>query len=110
MLGVGEDGLDDLLRIALLAKDRRAVLRMLVEARVSLLVEVGEERRDAQELLVAAELPRIRRGRRLDGERVPEERLALRVARQGLPGAFAGRLRLHGGTILVADVREDRAA
>ena len=83
---MGEDRLDDLLRVALLAEDRRAVLRMLVERRVHLVVEVVEERRDAPELLVAAELPRVRGGRGLDGERVAQERLALRVARQGLPG------------------------
>ena len=42
--------------IALLAEDRRAVLRVLVERRMHLVVEVVEQRGDAPELLVAAEL------------------------------------------------------
>src|ERR1700751_478764 len=96
MLRVGEDGLDDLLGIALLAQDRGTVLGMLVERGMDLVVEVVEESRDAPELLVLAELPRIRRGRCLDRERVPQQRLALRVARQGLPGAFACRLHRCG--------------
>ena len=41
--------------IALLAEDRRAVLRMLVERRMDLVVEVVEEGDDAPELLVLAE-------------------------------------------------------
>ena len=56
MLGVGEDGLDHLVGIALLAQDRRAVLGMLVERRMDLVVEVVEQRRHTPELLVAAEL------------------------------------------------------
>ena len=56
VLRVREHGLDDLLRIALLAQDRRAVLRMLVERRMDLVVEVVEQRGDAPELLVLAEL------------------------------------------------------
>ena len=44
VLGVREDGLDQLLRIPLLAEDRRAVLRVLVERGVDLVVEVVEER------------------------------------------------------------------
>ena len=71
MLGVGEHGLDDLFRVALLSQDRRAVLRMLVERRVHLVVEVVEERRDAPQLLVASELSCVCSGRRLDGECVP---------------------------------------
>ena len=91
MLGVREDRLDQLLRIPLLAKDRRAVLRMLVERRVDLVVEVVEERRRAPELLVLAVEPRIEADGRLDGERVPEERLARRVSRERLPRLLAGR-------------------
>ena len=53
---VREDGVDHLLRIALLAQDRRAVLRVLVERGVDLVVEVVEQRGDAPELLVLAEL------------------------------------------------------
>src|SRR6476469_9147696 len=65
---------------------------MLVERRVHLVVEVVQERRHAPELLVLAELPRVRGRGRLDGERVPQQRLALRVARERLPGTFASRL------------------
>ena len=71
VLRVGEDRLDHLLGIALLAQDRRAVLRVLVERGVDLVVEVVQERRDAPELLVLAEAARVRARRRLDGERVP---------------------------------------
>ena len=51
---MGQHALDQLLRIPLLAQDRRAVLRMLVERRVDLVVEVVEERDAAPELLVLA--------------------------------------------------------
>ncbi len=89
MLGVREDPLDHDLRIALLAQDRRAVLRMLVERRMDLVVEVVEQRGDAPQLLVLAEFPRIRTHRGLDGERVAKERFALRVTSQRVPGAVA---------------------
>src|SRR5207245_6500155 len=85
MLGMREHGLDDLLGIALLAQDRGTVLRMLVERRVHLVVEVVQERGHAPELFVLAELSRVGGGRSLDGERVTQQRLALRVAREGLP-------------------------
>ena len=52
MLGMREDGLDQLLGVALLAQDRRAVLRMLVERGVDLVVEVVQEGGRAPELLV----------------------------------------------------------
>ena len=96
VLGVGEHGLDDLLGIALLAQDRRAVLRMLVERRMDLVVEVVEQRGDAPELLVLAELARVEPRRRLDGERMPKQRLALRVARQRLPGPVPCRIHARG--------------
>jgi hypothetical protein len=50
MLGVREHGLDQLVRVALLAQDRGPVLRVLVEVWVDLVVEVMEERRCAPEL------------------------------------------------------------
>ena len=93
---MGEDGLDDLLRIALLAEDRRAVLRVLVERRVDLVVEVVEQRGDAPELLVLAELARVEAGRSLDGEGMAKQRLALRVARQRLPGPVPCRIHARG--------------
>ena len=80
-----EDRLDHLLGIALLAEDRGAVLGMLVERRVDLVVEVVQQRDDAPELLVLAEPARVRPRRGLDGERVPEQRLALGVRRERLP-------------------------
>jgi hypothetical protein len=90
MFRVRQHGLDDLVRVSLLAQDRRAVLRMPVERRVHLVVEVVEQRDDAPELLVLAELPRVEAHRRFDGERVAKERLALGVARQRVPGTVAG--------------------
>ena len=89
MLSVREDCLDHLLRIALLAEDRRAVLRVLVERGVDLVVEVVEERNDAPQLLVLSEPARVRARGGLDGERMPEQRLALGVPRQRLPGSLA---------------------
>ena len=90
VLRVREDRHDQLLGVALLAQDRRAVLRMLVERGVDLVVEVVQERRAAPELLVLAEEPRVPARRRLDGERVTQQRLALRVARERRPRVVAG--------------------
>jgi hypothetical protein len=94
VLRVREDSLDDLLGIALFAKNRRPVLRVLVERGVDLVVEVVEKRDDAPELLVLAELPRVEPRRRLHGERVTQERLALRVTSERLPCLIARRF--HG--------------
>src|SRR5205807_1985075 len=52
VLCVREHGLDDVLGIALLPEDRRAVLRVLVERRVHLVVEVVEQRGHAPKPLV----------------------------------------------------------
>jgi hypothetical protein len=71
-----------------------AVLRMLVERGVDLVVEVVEQRDAPPELLVLAEALRVAAHGGLDGERVAQQRLALRVARQRLPGVVAGDL--HG--------------
>jgi hypothetical protein len=65
---------------------------VLVERGVDLVVEVVQEGDRGPELLVVAEAPRVPPGRGLDGERVPEQCLALRVAGQRLPGAVAGHL------------------
>ena len=59
-------------------------------------VEVVQERGHAPELLVLAELARIGPDGGLHGEGVPEQRLALGVAGQGLPGALAGDLQARG--------------
>ena len=52
----------------------------------------------APELLVLAEAARVRARRRLDRERVPQQRLALRVAGQRLPGPVARHV--HGPTTI----------
>src|SRR5262249_23134905 len=96
MLGVRQHRDDDLLGVAELPKDRRAVLRMLVERRVHLIVEVVQERRDPPELLVLAELARVEPRRRLDGERVAPERLALRVLGERRPRLFASQIQGDG--------------
>src|SRR5262249_8732838 len=96
---VRQDALDHDLRVALLAQDLRAVLRVLVERRMHLVVEVVQERGDRPELLVLAEAPRVGADGGLDGERVAQERLALRVFRESLPGLLAGRLRRHGARV-----------
>jgi hypothetical protein len=88
--GVREDALDDLVRPALLAQDRRTVLWMLVERGVHLVVEVVQQRGRTPERLVLAEPLRIGADGGLDRERVAQQRLALRVAVQGLPGGFTG--------------------
>ena len=75
VLRVRKDGLDELLWIALLAEDRSAVLRVLVESGMDLIVEVVEERGRAPEFLVLVELTGVPADRRLDGERVPSQRL-----------------------------------
>jgi hypothetical protein len=63
VLRVRQHRFDQLLRIPLLAEDRRAVLRMLVQRGVDLVVEIVEESGRAPELLIAAELARIRTNR-----------------------------------------------
>ena len=93
---MGQHGVDQLVRIPLLTEDRLSVLRVLVERGVDLVVEVVQERGRAPELLVLAELSRVRADGRLDRERVPQERLALRVRSEGLPGSVAGDLHRVG--------------
>src|SRR6185312_8432941 len=103
--------LDHLLGPALLAQDRGAVLRVLVERWVDLVVEVVQQRGRPPELLVLAEALRVGPDRGLDGEGMAEQRLALRVAVQRLPGLLAGRL--HSAVTIVSrhgpDCRQRRA-
>ncbi len=94
VLGVREDGLDQLLGVARVAQDRSAILRMLVERGVDLVVEVVQESRRTPEVLVLAVERRVVPDGGLDRERVPQQRLALRVLRQRLPRLLASRL--HG--------------
>src|SRR4051794_3802320 len=83
MLRVGENRHDQHLWVALLAEDRRPILRMLVERGMDLVVEVVQERGAAPQLFVLAEVAGVPARRRLDGERMAEQRLALGVASQG---------------------------
>ena len=92
VLRMGKDGVDHLLGIALLAEDRGAILRVLVERRVDLVVEVVQQRDAAPELLVLATATRVAAHRGLDRERMTEQRLARRVVRQRRPGPLAGHL------------------
>src|SRR5207247_522618 len=82
------------LRIALFSQDLRSVLRVLVEGRMDLVVEIVQERDDPPELLVFVEKPGVPGGRGLDRKRMAPQGLALRVLGQRLPGAFA--CRFHG--------------
>ena len=86
-----EHGADEPLRIAALAQHRRAVLGMLVERRVALVVEVVQQRDVAPRLLVLAELAGVGAHRRLDRQRVAEQRLALRPLGEQLPRRRHGR-------------------
>ncbi len=79
-----------------LAQDRSAVLRVLVERRVDLVVEVVEERHAAPQFLVLPELVGVRPDAGLDCQGVPEQRLARRVLGQRLPGVLAGDLHASG--------------
>jgi hypothetical protein len=96
VFGVGEDGVDDLVRVALLAEDGRAVLRVLVERRVHLVVEVVEQCGDPPEHFVLAVLPCVCGRRGFDGEGVPEQGLALRVLRERPPSLFPSRFQRAG--------------
>ena len=91
---VREDALDHLLGVALLAQDRCPLLRMLVQRGVDFVVEVVQERGHPPELLVLSETLCVRAHGGLDRECVAQQRLALGVAVEGLPGALSGRL--HG--------------
>src|SRR5436190_13823172 len=54
MLGVGENAIDDIFRVSLLAKNRSTVLRMLVERGMDLVVEVVQQCDAAPALFVLA--------------------------------------------------------
>ena len=94
MLGVRQNGLDHHLGIALLAQDRGAVLRMLVESWVDLVVEVVEQRRATPQVFVLTEVAGVPAGRCLDSQRMTEQGLARRVSGQGRPGVVTGHV--HG--------------
>jgi hypothetical protein len=77
------------LRIAALEQDRSAVLRVLVERRMALVVEVVQQRDVAPGRLVLAEMDGIGAHGRLDREAVAQERLAFRPLVQERPGRVA---------------------
>jgi hypothetical protein len=86
-----EDGFDQLLGVALLAQDRRAVLRMFVQRGVDLVVEVVQEGGRARVLVLRVEAC-IRPDRRLlDGERVPQQRSLFVYCVSVSPRLLAGR-------------------
>ena len=82
VIGVGEHGAHEPLRVAQLAQVRRAVLRMLVERGMALVVEVVQQGHVAPRVLVGAALARIGAHRGLDRVGVAPQRLALRPALQ----------------------------
>ena len=86
MLRVREDGLDDLLGVPLLPQDRCAVLRVLVERRVHLVVEIVEKSRHSPELLVLPEVACVSANGGLDREGMTPKRLARGMAGQRVPG------------------------
>ncbi len=92
VLGVGEHGVDQPLRVSLVTQDRCPVLRVLVEGGVHLVVEVVEQCSGAPGLLVLTEQPRVVPDGGLDGDRMAQERLARRVARERLPRSVPGDL------------------
>ncbi len=91
---VGEDGADDFLGVALLAKDFGAFGGVLFVRSVrfvgpALVVEVVEQSGDAPEFLVRAVLAGIGADAGFHGQHVLAEALGLRVFAQELPGVFA---------------------
>ncbi len=92
VLGVRQDRFDQLLGIPLLAENRGAVLRMLVERGVDLVVEIVEKRGRAPELLVSAHLPRIGAHSSFHSQGMAQEGFALRVTGERVPGAIASDL------------------
>ena len=89
---VRQDGAHEPLRIPALEQHRPAVLRVLVERRMHLVVEIVQQRDVAPGRLVLAVQARVVPHRGLDGERVPQQRLALRELR----AAATTRRRGHG--------------
>ncbi len=88
------------LRVAELAQVRRAVLRVLVERRVALVVEVVQQRDVAPGVLVLAALARIGAHGGLDRVGVAPQRLALRPAlqeRERRRAVAREGLSIHGG-------------
>ena len=63
---------------------------------MDLVVEVVQQGNDPPELLVLAEVACVPPHRRFDRERVTQQRFALRVLRQCLPGALASSFHMRG--------------
>ncbi len=87
------DGADEPLRVAVLAQHRRAVLRVLVEGRMPLVVEVVQQGDVAPGLLVLAELAGVRAHRRLDAQRVAAAAPRSSSTRSAAPRPRRGRVR-----------------
>ena len=106
---MAEHSLDQLFGVALLAQDRGPILRMPVERRVDFVVEVVEERGCRPQLLVFAKRACIGRHGSFDRQRMPSQRLALRVGGQRCPGALA--CDVHAApSVLVRRTAEGRRA
>jgi hypothetical protein len=98
IVGVREDGADNFLGVALLAKDFSAFGGMLFVGGVrfvgpTLIVKVVEQSGDAPELFVGAVLAGVSSDASLNGQHVLAETFGWRVLAQELPGVFACR---HG--------------
>src|SRR5262249_29305760 len=89
VLAVRLDGPDEPLGIAVLAQHRCAVLRMLIEGRMTLVVEVVQEGDIAPRRLILGELPGVRTHGRLDRQGVAPKRLALRPLGEQRPRGVA---------------------
>ncbi len=83
--GVREDGPRHPFRIAQRPQVLATLVGMVAQRRVPLVVEVVEQRDDAPLLFVGALLPGIAAHRRLDGQRVLAQALALGPLGQQLP-------------------------
>ena len=89
VVAVGEYGVHEPVRIAVLAQHRRAVLGMLVEGGVALVIEVVQQRDVAPGRLVLTKLAGVRPHRGLDRQRMPAQRLALRPFAEQRPGCIS---------------------
>ena len=82
MVGVPEDGVDDLSGIIERPQNLDADERVLLERRMLLVVEVVQQTGNRPGFLVAGVRPRVEAHGRLDTQRVLDEVLVLRVLRE----------------------------
>src|SRR6266545_2162785 len=94
IVGVAQDGVDDVFRHASFAQDLGPFDGMLSGIRVHLEVEVVEEADGGPALFVAAALAGVGAHGGLDGEGMPAQRLCLRVLAEDVPCFVA----VHGAS------------